>query len=243
MGEGVIDQRHLLASQSIEYINIVAMADPFPAAKSIADEYKVPLFPTANEMLAASRPDGVVIATPTEHHLEPTLESLEFGAHVLVEKPIMADLEECEKTVAKSTATNRHVLVGHQRRYYSLVSKAKELIEQGEIGKLVAVNGQWTMRKPVAYYQADWRKKWQAGPILTNLIHDMDLLRYIAGDVVSITAETSNDVQNFEKEDVAAILMRFENGALGSFILSDQAHSPWSWEHAFGENAAFPPAY
>jgi len=243
VGAGVIGQRHLLASDSIEHIKIVAIADPFSAAKSVADEYDVPLFANAREMLAASQPDGVVIATPTEHHLEPTLQSLDAGAHVLVEKPIMANLEECEQTNAKSLAMNRHVLVGHQRRYYGLVSKARDLIQQGEIGKLVAVNGQWTMRKPVAYYQADWRKKWQAGPILTNLIHDMDLLRYLAGEVVSVTAETSNAVLNYEKEDAAAILMRFDNGALGTFMLSDQAHSPWSWEHAFGENAAFPPAY
>jgi len=68
------------------------------------------------------------------------------------------------------------------------------------------------------------------------------MLRHIAGEVVSVTAETSNDVLGFEKEDAAAIILRFENGALGTFILSDQAHSPWSWEHGFGENAAFPPS-
>lgn len=240
IGAGVIGKRHLLASTHIEQIKIVGIADPFAAAKAVADEYDAPLFSSAIEMLESVKPDGVVVATPTEHHLEPTLKALDAGAHVLVEKPIMADMDECEQTIAKSLASKKHVLVGHQRRYYGLVSRARELLQQGEIGQLVSVSGQWTVRKPLDYYSADWRKKWQAGPILTNLIHEMDLLRYIAGDIISVTAETSHSVLNYEKEDAAGIVLRFENGALGAFMLSDQSHTPWSWEQAFGENAAFP---
>lgn len=240
IGAGVIGKRHLLASKELSHISMVGIADPFPAAQSVADEYDLPLFETAAEMLNAVKPDGVVIATPTEHHLEPTLQSLDTGAHVLVEKPIMADMEECEQTIAKSLETNRHVLVGHQRRYYGLVNKARELVQQGEIGQLISVSGQWTVRKPDGYYTPEWRKKWHAGPILTNLIHEMDLLRYIAGDIASISAETSNAALNFEKEDSAGMVLRFTNGAIGTFVVSDQSFSPWSWEHALGENAAIP---
>lgn len=241
IGAGVIGKRHLLASRDLNNFKLVGIADPFPAAQKVADEYNTPLFPSAQQMLDTVHPDGVVIATPTEQHLEPTLQSLEAGAHVLVEKPIMADLNECQQTIEKSIAVDKHVLVGHQRRYYSRVDKARQIVREGEIGKLVSVHGQWTVRKSSDYYDKAWRKKWQAGPILTNLIHELDLLRYIAGDIVSVTAETSNDVQKFEKEDTAGIVFRFKNGALGTFMLSDQSHSPWTWEQAFGENAAFPP--
>jgi len=240
VGAGVIGKRHLLASSRLEKIDIVGIADHQPEAQTVADEYNTPIYSSTEEMFSAVKPDGVVIATPTEHHLEPTLQSLDAGAHVLVEKPIMADLNECEQTIARSIATGKHVLVGHQRRYYNLVNQAREMVQQGDIGKLVAVHGQWTVRKPDAYYQDEWRRQWHAGPILTNLIHEMDLLRYIAGDIVSISAETSNDTLNFEKEDAAAVLMKFKNGALGTFMLSDQTHSPWSWERALGENAAIP---
>lgn len=132
------------------------------------------------------------------------------------------------------------MLVGHQRRYYSQVHKARQLVQTGALGKLVAVSGQWNMRKHVSYYEPDWRKEWKAGPVLTNLIHELDVLRYICGEIASISAETSRNVQNFEKEDVAALVMRFTSGALGTFILSDQSTSPWSWESATGENVAFP---
>jgi len=131
IGAGVIGKRHLLASTSLEYINIVGIADPFPAAQSVADQYRTQLYTSAVDMFAAIKADGVIIATPTEHHLEPTLQSLDAGLHVLVEKPIMVNLAECEATINKSKATNRHVLVGHQRRYYDLVSQARELVQNG----------------------------------------------------------------------------------------------------------------
>ena len=240
IGAGVIGKRHLLAIGSIDEIELVAIADPFPEAGLVAKEYSVPFFSDGREMLSQCKPDGVIVATPTEHHLAPTLASLDAGAHVLVEKPIMATLDEAEQVIARSQQTKRHVLVGHQRRYYAQVDRAREIIADGTLGRLVAVSGQWTMRKHNSYYDSDWRKAWQAGPVLTNLIHEIDSLRYICGDIESIMAETSNLVQGFEKEDAAAILIKFVSGALGCFVLSDQAHSPWSWECATGENAAFP---
>jgi len=260
VGAGVIGKRHLRALQSRalqspaaqspaaqsrplksnEQLVLAGIVDPLTAAQETADSHQVPLFNTTSEMLAAVKPDGVIVATPTEHHCEPTLQALDSGAHLLVEKPLMATLEECQRTIEKSSAAGRHVLVGHHRRYYGLVNRAREIVRGGGLGKLVSICGQWNVRKPADYYQADWRKKWQAGPILTNLIHEMDLLRYIVGDIHSISAETSNAVLGFEKEDTAALIIRFQNGALGTFILSDQAHSPWSWEQATGENVAFP---
>lgn len=240
VGAGVIGKRHLRALQSIEHAELAGIVDPSPAARETAEALGSPLFTTTAEMLDAVRPDGVIVATPTEHHCEPTLQALDSGAHLLVEKPLMATLEECQRTIEKSSSTGKHVLVGHHRRHYSLVNQAREIVQHGSLGKLVSVCGQWNVRKPADYYQADWRKKWQAGPILTNLIHEMDLLRFIVGDIHSISAETSNSVLGFEKEDAAALVIRFKNGALGTFMLSDQAHSPWSWEQATGENIAFP---
>ena len=240
VGAGVIGKRHLRALNSINRISLAAITDPSPTAADVAAEQNVQVFTNTAEMLEAVKPDGVIVATPTEHHSEPTLTALEHGAHVLVEKPMMATLEACRETIDKSRTSGKHVLVGHHRRYYDLVNQAREVVQGGSIGQLVSVCGLWNVRKPAEYYSEDWRKKWQAGPILTNLIHEMDLLRYVAGDVHSISAETSNAVLGYEKEDAAALIMRFSNNALGTFMLSDQGHSPWSWEQATGENVAMP---
>jgi len=240
-GAGVIGKRHTDAIAQSDHVELVAYADPSPEAGKAAQEADVPLFGGLAELIDSANPDGIVIATPTENHFPSTMIALEASISVLVEKPIMATMEEAENVVALSQKNGLPVLVGHQRRYYGLVEKAREVVREGALGKLVAVSGQWAMRKHDSYYEPDWRKQWKAGPILTNLIHELDLLRHICGDIVSVSAETSNIVQGFEKEDAAALILRFESGALGTFALSDQATSPWSWEHATGENAAFPP--
>ncbi len=239
-GAGVIGKRHVAAIAECENVELAGIADPSPDSRQVAEQAGVPLFKEVGALIEAIKPDGAIISTPTEVHFEPTMTALNGGVHVLVEKPIMANLKEAGQVVALSAKTGLHVLVGHQRRYYRLVQKARDMVRGGELGKLVTVSGLWNMRKNESYYEPDWRKKWEAGPILTNLIHEIDLLRYICGELVTISAETSNATMGFEKEDAAAIIMRFESGALGTFLLSDQATSPWSWELATGENAALP---
>ncbi len=241
IGAGVIGSRHLGAmSRSTAGVELIGIADPVAAATSVADQWGVPFYTDASAMLADLPLDGVIVATPTEHHLQPTLNALRAGVHVLVEKPITPTTEEAEQIIGLSAETGVHVLVGHHRRYYEQLNRARELISGGELGTLLTVSGQWNMRKHESYYEPLWRHKWQAGPVLTNLIHDMDTLRFLCGDVETITAETSHASRGLEKEDVAALILRFKSGALGTFILSDQASSPWSWEYATGETSFFP---
>ena len=239
-GGGVIGRRHASAIiKSVDTI-LVAIADPALSGKQLGDDMDVPVFPNLQALLTTESVDGVIVSTPTEHHFAPTMVALDSGCHVLVEKPIMATLKEADQVVAKAAESKRHVLVGHHRRYYSLTHRARNIIQSGELGQLVAVSGQWTLRKADAYYDPDWRKKWEAGPVLTNLIHEMDLLRYICGEIESISAEVSHSVRNWEKEDAVAMIMRFVSGAIGTFILSDQATSPWAWELGTGETELFP---
>lgn len=241
IGAGAIGQRHLRALEGTRTAEVVALVDSNPAVGDIAQRINVPLFDDVRTMLDSVAPSGVIVATPTEHHLAPTLAALDAGCHVLVEKPITASVDEADRVVEAASAAGRHVLVGHQRRYYQSVHRAREILRDGTLGQLVAVSGQWCVRKHDSYYAPDWRKRWQAGPVLTNLIHEVDYLRYMVGEITAVSAEVGSPVQGFEKEDVAAFVLRFENGALGSFILSDQADSPWAWEFATGENAICPP--
>ena len=240
IGAGVIGQRHLKAIAATEAAEAVAIVDPVPETAALAEDLRLPWFSTVEEMLGDIAPAGVIVATPTEHHLQASLVALEAGCHLLVEKPITATLEEADTLIRSSEDKDLHVLVGHHRRYYQQVEKAREIIRGGTLGHLVTVSGQWSVRKPDSYYKPDWRKGWRAGPVLTNLIHEMDYLRYIVGEVTSVAALTGNPVQGFEKEDVAAFAFAFEGGALGAFVMSDQADGPWAWEMATGENPAFP---
>jgi predicted dehydrogenase len=244
IGAGVIGKKHLEKIAAETAAKLVAIADPFPSASETAAKYGVPFFQDNARMLAETRPEGVVICTPTEVHIEPTLAALEAGCHVLVEKPITATNAEAAQVVAKAQAVGRHVMVGHHRRYYPVLQRAKEIVGGGEIGDPVTVHGHWTVLKAGGgYWDPEWRKRRAAGPVLTNLIHEFDTLRFVCGEIASIQAAMSNRVRGWDKEDAAAVVMTFASGAIGTFTLSDASPSPWAWELATGENPAFPPAW
>ena len=112
---------------------------------------------------------------------------------------ISADVSEA-RTIAKVAEENNcKVLVGHQRRFYPLVRKAKEIVKNEEIGKIIGLSGVWALRKDNDYFDPDWRKKISAGPVITNLIHDIDYLRFIFGEIEAVSAFSSNNINNFEK--------------------------------------------
>ena len=240
VGAGTIGQRHLKAMSQVEEAELTAIVDNQPQAESIAVEMNVPFFHTTEEMLRIQQPEGVIVCTPTEIHLEPVLSSLNAGAHVLVEKPITSTMEEAQEIIKTSQTESREVLVGHHRRYYSTIQKTREMIHEGAIGKLVGISGMWTARKADSYYEPSWRQLRSSGPVLINLIHEIDTLRYICGEITSLSAKVTNGLRDHPKEETVAVLMEFEGGALGTFFLSDATPSPWTWEHATGENKNFP---
>ena len=110
--------------------------------------------------------------------------------------------------------------------YYGVIQKTRELIRGGAIGELVGMHGMWTVCKADSYIEPSWRHLRSSGPVLINLIHEIDSLRYICGDIVSISARVANGLRNHPKEETAAVLMEFEGGALGTFLLSDATPSP-----------------
>ncbi len=96
------------------------------------------------------------------------------------------------------------------------------------------------LAKPDDYFEVAWRREAGAGPIFTNLIHDIDLMRALCGDVTSVQAIETNAIRGHAVEESAAVLLRFENGALGTLNVSDATVAPWSWETTSGENRGFP---
>ena len=240
IGAGSIGTRHIKAIDEVAHIELVAVADPSPAAAVLGDSRGIPVFADADSMLSAVDIEAVIIATPTERHHADVMAALNHRKTVLVEKPITATTKEADEVTRYAAAQGCQVLVGHQRRYYPCARMARDILQSGRIGRLMAVSGQWTTRKDDDYYAPAWRRDLKAGPILTNLIHEIDILRFICGDIASVSAEMTNHDQNFEKEDAVAISLKFVNQAVGSFLLSDRTPSPWTWEMALGESVKFP---
>ena len=239
IGAGAIGRAHLLGAQGAQGVAIVAVADPSEAAKGLASEFRVPWFPDHHALEAAVEIDGAIVATPNALHVSIALDFLERGKAVLVEKPIAGTVEQGRELALAAHRLDVPVLVGHHRRHNPLVLRARELVAQGRLGRLVSATVLATFLKPDSYFDQTWRRTQEAGPVLINLIHEIDLLRFICGEVLSVQAVTSNAVRGFDVEDTAAVVLQLRNGAVATLTLSDAAATPWAWDLVSGENPAF----
>lgn len=240
VGAGAIGRVHMACIAASPACRLAAVADPAPAARSLAEQAGVPFFPDLGALLHGTPLDGVVLASPNRDHVPGALACIEAGVPVLVEKPVADSVADAELLVQVERRSGVPVLVGHHRRHSAILERARELIASGELGRVVAVSGSATFHKPAAYFsEAPWRRQPGGGPILINLVHEIDAMRVLVGDIVEVQAFASSAVRGFEVEDTAAINLRFANGALGSFLLSDTAASPASWELTSGENPAY----
>lgn len=239
-GAGYIGLAHMEAARASATVELSAIVDPSAAGPGIAAKVGVPLYASLEELLQKNRPDGVVLATPNTLHLPHALLCLDAGLTMLLEKPITPTVSEAEKLVAAARNSQASILIGHHRAHSPIMSKAREVVQSGRLGRLVSVMGSALFFKPDEYFaDGPWRREIGAGPILLNMVHEAHNLRMLCGDIVAVQAFASNATRGFVVEDTVAINLRFANGALGSFMLSDTAASPRSWEQTSQENKAY----
>ncbi|WP_409269975.1 Gfo/Idh/MocA family protein [Pseudomonas sp. KCJK9044] len=240
IGAGIMGRQHYQHLRNVPQAQLCAVADPGPQAEAFATECGVAWFADHRKMLEQTKPEAVIIANPNNQHVATALACVEAGVPVLVEKPVGVHLDEVRALVAASQRHGVPVLVGHHRRHNPLIARARQVIQDGRLGRLINVTALWQLQKPASYFETPWRREPGAGFLLTNLIHDLDLLRYLCGEVVQVQAFTRNDVRGFANEDSAAVLLQFANGALGSLTGSDAVAAPWSWELGSGESPVYP---
>jgi predicted dehydrogenase len=240
-GAGYIGLAHIEALRRSLTCSLAAIVDPSPAAGKAAAAAEVPLFPSIDELLRKAPPDGIVLATPNQLHVPQALQCIEAELATFVEKPIAPTATEGERLVRAVERKHARVLIGHHRAHSPIMAKAKEVLDSGVLGRVVAVIGSATFFKPDHYFDdGPWRKEPGGGPILINMIHEVHNLRMLCGEIVAVQAIASHAVRNFPVEDTVAINLQFANGALGSFMLSDTAACPRSWEQTSQENKAYP---
>lgn len=239
-GAGMIGRMHLRLAMRNPDCVVAAIADPSPAAAALAGEIKVPHFAALEEALDTVKPDGALIATPNQLHVDQALACIARHIPVLLEKPIAESVEEAMVLVDAAETAHVPLLIGHHRRHSSTLTQAKRILQSGRVGRITAVMASALLRKPDRYFEEGaWRKIKGGGPILLNLIHDIDNLRALCGEIVEVQAFASNAARGFAVEDTAAISLRFASGALGTYLLSDIAAAPRSWDQTAGENNSF----
>lgn len=241
VGAGLVGRRHMDAIARTAGVMLAGVVETNEqSAAKLRDEGHA-VFASLQDMLSEGSIDGIILATPTPLHVEQATSCIEAGCPVLIEKPIAVSSHDAEPMVALAQSKQVPVLVGHHRRHNPIIHKAREIIASGALGDMRAVQGTCWFYKPDPYFaEAPWRTQKGAGPISVNLVHDVDLIRYLVGEVSSVQAVAAPSQRGFDNEDVAAALLTFHNGALGTITVSDSIAAPWSWEHTAGEYPVYP---
>ena len=240
VGAGTIGMRHIMAINQCPDAVLAGVAETNDRVRAEVAETGAVVDGEAERLIERTSPDGVIIATQTDAHLDAALPAIAAGLPVLIEKPIAATLEEAESIGSAAAKSGCRVLVGHHRRHHPQAEVAREMVRTGRLGDVLLVSGIWSVRKHDGYYGQAFRRTREAGPVMINVVHDIDMLRHVVGEIDLVSALLSHRCGRGPKEDAGVVGMRFASGALGSFALSDRASSPWSWEYATGENRIVP---
>jgi predicted dehydrogenase len=240
IGAGLVGTQHIERLTQSSRARLASITDPAQTAGKIAARRGVARFETVDEMLAKDRPDGVIIATPNDQHRSGARATIEAGIPTLIEKPIAQTAQAARDIVQAVQSSAVPVLIGHHRRHSPAINAAKTQIDAGAIGEITAIHMSCWLYKPDDYFSAAWRTRKGAGPVFINLIHDIDLLRHLGGEIESVQALTSNARRRHTVEDTATVIARLQSGALATLTISDTIPAPHSWELTAAENPAYP---
>jgi predicted dehydrogenase len=239
IGAGLIGRRHAELVAGCPTADLCAIVDPGAAGREVATAFGAPWFPSLEALLEADRPDGLIIATPNQLHAEHGMIAIRHRIPCLIEKPLTDSVASAEALVSAAKTAGVPILVGHHRRHNPIIQDAKARIARGDLGRIVAAHAFFWLYKPDDYFDVAWRREPGAGPVLINLIHDIDLLRYLVGEIDEVHAVQSNAARGHAVEDTTCAVIRFAGGALGTISVSDSIAAPWSWEMTSGENPAY----
>ena len=222
VGCGYISRVHLAALQQIEGAEAVAVVDVNEeAARKRAEEYGIPnVYTDWNKAFKRQDVDAALICLPHKFHYRCTIDALNAGKHVLVEKVISVTMEEAREMTAVAKKEGLTLMVAHMKRFDRRFEVMKEKIDQGCIGKVFLAKSEWIGPKEV-FTINPWlaNKDHGGGPLSGFGSHHIDLLHWMVGLPSKVSCYTNHLVwPKIEVEDTAVVILTFENGAIGSLI-------------------------
>ena len=215
VGCGRIGRRHALGYQSHPDCKLVCVCDLVKAkADERAAELGVKAYYSVPEMLASEPLDAVGVITADALHFEPTMQALEAGKHVLVEKPLAHEVGLARQLVAKANERGVFLSIDYNRRFAEGYHWAKTWQEEGLLGKPAYINLRIAQRGP---YASSWLKPYH---LLYDLhVHMFDVLRHFAGEVEALSTEMC-DPRDTGYYTSIATSVKFTSGAVGNLLVS-----------------------
>lgn len=189
-------------------------------SKFLAEKFGAQSFHDNFDEFLKSDIDIVYIASENSRHYEQVIKAAKAGKHILCEKPLAMTSSQAEEMVSICKNNNVHLAVNYQHRFHPLVVKARELIKDQKLGKLVSISLNFnTDFPPSSNYR--FKKDLSGGGALRDLgTHMIDLLRYLGGEIAEIDGVIDNLVYQSEVDDFALATVKFAKEGYGSFNVS-----------------------
>ncbi|MBK8419732.1 Gfo/Idh/MocA family oxidoreductase [Candidatus Villigracilis saccharophilus] len=230
-GLGSIGRRHMR--------NLIALGEKdivlFRTRKATMPDDELAGFPVEtdfHEALKKHKPDAVIVGNPTSIHLDIAIPAAEAGCAILLEKPISNSTERLGQLESAVKKSGSKVLVAFQFRFHPGLMRAKQLISDGEIGRIISAHVHFGEYLPAWHPWEDYRQGYAAradmgGGVVLTQCHSLDYLPWLVGKVRSAWGFTGklSDLE-VDVEDTAEIGLRFESGALGNLHLDFNQQPP-----------------
>ena len=230
-GLGSIGRRHMRHLIALGEKDIVL----FRTRKATMPEDELAGFPVETDLqeaLKKHKPDAVIVGNPTSMHLDIAIPAAEAGCAILLEKPISNSTERLDQLESAVQKSGSKVLVAFQFRFHPGLMRAKQLISDGELGRVISAHVHFGEYLPAWHPWEDYRQGYAAradmgGGVVLTQCHSLDYLPWLAGKVESAWGFTAklSDLE-VDVEDTAEIGLRFESGALGNLHLDFNQQPP-----------------
>ena len=221
IGAGAIGKIRADALKLSDVCELVAVSDLDEArARGVAPGAQ--FYPDAHDLIEAANVDAIIISTPPSLHESLAIAAASAGKHVLVEKPMAATSDACERMIIAAKAAGTLLTVGYNHRYFEALKLVRDVVRSGEIGSLSHVRA-YTGHSGLAEFKAEWmydKNMMGGGALMDNGTHLIDLVRYIIGDPTEVFGFATNKVWKLGVEDEGIALLRTPEGTTASIEAS-----------------------
>lgn len=229
LGTGMASDFHAISVEKIENARLVAVCDTNrERAESFVKKHPARIYENYDEMLSDPEIDAVCVCTPSGYHASHVIAAANAGKHIICEKPLAIKTSDVDLIIDACKKNNVKLSVMSQFRFSPDIEKAKEIVDSGELGKIVMCDlymKYW--RDPEYYANSNWRgtKSVDGGAALINQgFHGVDLFLYIAGNAKVRASFAKASFHDIEAEDTAVSMLEFDSGALGVIEASTCAY-------------------
>ena len=213
IGVGSMGYNHLRVYSEMGDVELVGASDlNRERVQLVGDRFSVNTYMSYQDLFEKEKPEAVSITVPTSEHEKVTAYALEKGAHVLVEKPIAATIEEGKRLIALANKLGRQLMVGHIIRFNPAMQSLKTRLENGDLGKIFQV-----FCRRAGPFPARIR---DVGVVVDLAPHDVDIMRFLTGmNPMRVFAETEQQIHT-DHEDLLFGLLRFPEGITGALEIN-----------------------